>query len=145
MSQKEIEAICLRLLARREHSQYELLTKLLKKSFEKIEIQSVIAKLNEKGFQSDTRFAESYARMRFNSGFGSLKIQYELKQRGIDEFDLQPVLTENFTDEQTLINQVYQKKYTNTVEITMKERLKHQRFLQQRGFSYALIQNLFKD
>lgn len=144
MSQKEIKAICLRLLARREHSQLELLTKLAEKDFSVTDIQVVIDDLESKGFQSNNRFAESYARMRFNKGFGSIKVQYELKQRGIDEFDLQAVIAENFGDEQTLIANVYQKKYAEKSEISSKEWLKHQRFLQQRGFSYELIHTFFK-
>lgn len=145
MSQKDIEAACLRLLARREHSQHELQIKLSKKDFAFDKIQSVIESLVAKGFQSDARFSESYARMRLNSGFGALKIHYELKQRGIDNFDLQAIISENFTDEFTLISQVYQKKYPSSGKINTKERVKRQRFLQQRGFHFDLIKTLFDD
>ncbi|NOQ36848.1 MAG: regulatory protein RecX [Methylococcaceae bacterium] len=141
---QQIKASCLRLLARREHSQLELLTKLALKDFEEMEIQDVIDELATKNLQSDARFAESYARMRFNKGFGVLKVAYELKQRGINDFDLQAVIVENFGDEQTLIQQVYQKKYALEVELSLKERLKRQRFLEQRGFSYEHINALFK-
>ena len=143
MQTKEIRAICLRLLARREYSQLELLTKLSLKGFIRQDVQAVINILANQGLQSDERFAEIYARSRFNKGFGSLKVTYELKQRGIDSFDLQAVIMENFGDETQLINQVYNKKYAPTLEITLKERLKRQRFLQQRGFSIKLIQVLF--
>jgi len=143
MPTKEIRAICLRLLARREYSQLELLTKLSLKGFIRQDVQAVIDRLANQGLQSDERFAEIYARSRFNKGFGSLKVAYELKQRGIDGFDLQAVIMENFGDETQLINQVYNKKYASTLELTLKERLKRQRFLQQRGFSSKLIQILF--
>ena len=145
MSTKEIRAICLRLLTRREYSQLELLTKVSLKGFIRQEVQVVIASLANQGLQSDERFAEIYARSRFNKGFGSLKVAYELKQRGIDDFDLQAVIMENFGDEAELINQVYNKKYkkyASTLALTLKERLKRQRFLQQRGFSSKLIQVL---
>lgn len=145
MSDSEIKLRCLRLLARREHSQQELLRKLETKGFEKEAIENVLVELNQQGLQSDTRFAESYARMRFGNGFGSLKIDYELKQRGIPDFDLDPVISENFIDEQHLIALAYQKKYPHTENIPLKEQLKRQRFLQQRGFSYDLIQQLFKN
>lgn len=144
MSDAEIKHSCLRLLARREHSQQELLRKLQAKGFIKEAIEAVLVELNQQGLQSETRFAESYARMRFGNGFGSLKIDYELKQRGIENFDLEAVLSENFMDEQQLINTAYQKKYPHTEKLAFKEQLKRQRFLQQRGFSYDLIQQLFK-
>ncbi len=146
MLTKEIRAICLRLLARREYSQLELLTKLSLKGFIRQDVQAVIDILANQGLQSDERFAEIYARSRFNKGFGSLKVAYELKQRGINDFDLQAVIVENFGDETQLINQVYNKKYEKyvpTLELTLKEKLKRQRFLQQRGFSSKLIQVLF--
>lgn len=143
MLTKEISVICLRLLARREYSQLELLTTLSLKGFIQQDIQAVIDRLANQGLQSDERFAEIYARSRFNKGFGSLKVAYELKQRGIDNFDLQAVIMENFGDETQLINQVYNKKYASILELTLKERLKRQRFLQQRGFSSKLIQVLF--
>lgn len=145
MSSAQIKAICLRLLARREHSQKELQNKLIERGFEISDINAVIQELATKGLQSEQRFAESYARMRFNKGIGSLKVAYELKQRGINNFDLQAVITENFGDEQTLISQVYQKKYAGEDKISIKEKLKRQRFLQQRGFSYELISGLLKD
>ena len=139
-----MKAICLRLLARREHSQLELIIKLTEKDFSIADIQMVVDDLKSKGFQSDKRFAESYARMRFNKGFGSVKVQYELKQRGIDDFNLQAVIVESFGDEQALIANVYRKKYIDKSEMSSKEYLKRQRFLQQRGFSYELINILFK-
>ncbi len=143
MLTKEIKAICLRLLARREYSQLELITKLRLKGFIRQEVQAVIDTLEKQGLQSDERFAQCYARSRFNKGFGTLKVAYELKQRGIDNFDLQAIIEENFGDEVQLINQVYYKKYTTIVALSLKERLKRQRFLQQRGFSSQLTQLLF--
>ncbi len=144
MLQKKIRESCLRLLARREHSQLELITKLSFKGFIRTDVETVIEILANQGLQSDLRFAESYARTRFNKGFGSLKVNYELKQRGINEFNLQVIIIENFGDEIELIRQVYHKKYTTNTKVTIKELGKRQRFLQQRGFSSTLIQSILK-
>jgi regulatory protein len=145
MSAKAIRASCLRLLARREYSQLELLTQLTLKGFIKKEVQAVIDTLACEGLQSDQRFAENYAQSRFYKGFGYLKIKNELTQRGIKNVDLQAIMLENIGDEISLIRQVYHKKYaTNKPVTTLKETLKRQRFLQQRGFSISVIQKLFK-
>ncbi|MDQ7090026.1 MAG: regulatory protein RecX [Methylococcales bacterium] len=143
MSQKEIRAICLQFLSRREYSQLELITRLSVKGFSEADSQAVINGLADQGLQSETRFAENYARSRFNRGFGRSKVSYELKQRGIEGFNLQAVIDDNFGDEIALINQVYAKKYSTDLPVNYKERLKRQRFLQQRGFSFELIQSLF--
>ncbi|MCK5897650.1 MAG: regulatory protein RecX [Methylococcales bacterium] len=140
----EIKPICLRLLARREHSQKELMNKLLMKGYERTDIQMVIDQLGMQNLQCDNRFAESYARTRFYKGFGLLKVRYELQQRGIGDFDLQTVLNENFGDEQCLIKEVYRKKYPLNFQLSLKEQLKRQRFLQSRGFSFNVIQQFFR-
>ena len=63
-----IKEHCLRLLTYREHSQKELRTKLMQKGFAREDIQPIIEQLAENNWQSDTRFAESYARHRMQKG-----------------------------------------------------------------------------
>ena len=77
----QIKESCLRLLARREHSQKELLNKLLVKGFDKDEILAVIEEFALQGWQSDSRYAESYARHRIQKGYGPISIAYELRKQ----------------------------------------------------------------
>lgn len=142
-SQKQIREICLRLLTRREHSQQELLDKLAIKGFDRDESQTVIDELIDQGWQSDQRFAESYARFRIKKGFGPNKIRYELLQRGIAEVDLDVVVMDIADGWLEIIKQVYEKKYSDEERLPHKERLKRSRFLQQRGFSNDMIKTLF--
>lgn len=135
---------CLRLLSRREHSQRELLAKLSLKGFSHSDIQYTLDELAQQGWQSDERFAQSYSKCRLENGFGSLKIQCELTQRGIKKFDLDRLVEENFGSWQDLLLRVYQQKYPVTIELNAQEWLKRSRFLQQRGFSPALINKLFR-
>ena len=139
----QIRDSCLRLLMRREHSQKELLNKLTAKGFKQADILPVIAELAEQGWQSDTRYAESYSRHRLKKGYGALAISYELKQNGITDFDIEPVLFDIADDWLSLIQQVYEKKYGDDKKPSLPERAKRARFLLQRGFSSALIQQLF--
>lgn len=141
---QKIKQACLRLLNRREHSQQELRTKLSLKGFNQTEIQYVLDELKQQGWQSDERFAQSYVNYRLANGFGPLKIQYELKQRGIKEFDLNSLVEENFGSWQDLLLQIYQQKYAVDVELTAKEWLKRSYFLQQRGFTGTMINKLFR-
>ena len=143
-SVKAINIVCIQLLSRREYSQRELLERLNKKGFSQSDSQVVIDSLAEKGWQSDMRFAESYARYRLKKGYGAFKISYELKQRGIDSFNLDEVVFDLDESWLNLLQQVYQKKYNNEHILLQKEWLKRSRFLQQRGFSIDLIQQLFK-
>ena len=143
-SQKEIRRICLGLLTRREYSQQELLIKLVIKGFEQLDSQSVIDDLVNEGWQSDDRFAEAYARYRIKKGYGPIKISYELRQRGIEAFDLEWVVLDLAESWFELLEQVYDKKYAGNNAISFKEWPKRIRFLQQRGFSGDMIKQLFK-
>ena len=138
-----IKDACLNLLIRREHSQKELLTKLTAKGFDADAVLPVIAELAEQGWQSDTRYAESYTRHRLKKGYGAVAIRYELKQHGITNFDVYAVLLDITDSWLSLITEVYQKKYHDDNNISLTERAKRTRFLLQRGFDNRLIQELF--
>ena len=73
-SAKDIKNICLRLLARREHSKKELLQKLVSKGFNKILAANIINELVQEGWQDDLRYAENYARSRLLKGYGPARI-----------------------------------------------------------------------
>lgn len=141
---QQIEAVCLRLLARREHSRRELLDKLALRGFDRDEVEPVIDEMVEQNWQNDERYTECYVRQRIRSGYGPVRIRYELQQRGINdaELDLQ-------ADEQggwqNLLLDVYLGKYGDEKLLTQNEWLKRSRFLQQRGFSGEMIKRLFAE
>ncbi len=132
-TQNKCYASALRMLARREHSQLEIQQKLQQKDFEHADIQKTIALLIEQGYQSDERFAEAFIRMRYNQGKGPIKIVLELKQRGVDQFDL------SVYDWRDRAKQVAQKKFGSEAPKDYKEKAKRQRFLQSRGFDFEQI------
>jgi len=87
------------LLARREHSRRELSQKLSRKygrheDFSSHLIPSLLDELQEKYYQCDERFAESYVSYRSRSGKGPLRIIQELRDKGISE-----ALVGRFVDE----------------------------------------------
>jgi Uncharacterized protein conserved in bacteria len=61
-----------------------LLQKLAAKGFDEDDIRLLLEEFIDKNWQSDLRFAESYSRSRLLKGFGPVRIQYELKERGVD-------------------------------------------------------------
>jgi regulatory protein len=73
------------LLARREHSQQELLAKLSKTGADEPTLLEVIKRLIEQGLQSDERFAEAFVRARRQKGYGPSRIFQELKIRGLED------------------------------------------------------------
>ncbi|PHS31151.1 MAG: recombination regulator RecX [Methylophaga sp.] len=131
-------------LARREHSVYELTTKLVKAEFEYDDIHNVIARLTEQDLQSDQRFADNYTRYRSNRGFGSQKIRQELKERGVAVELINDALEQQDIDWFTLALTVRRKRFGEQKPDDFKERAKQQRFLQYRGFTHEQISESFR-
>lgn len=142
---KEIQEVCLRLLARREHSQQELLHKLVLRGFGKDDVLPVIDELTQQGWQDDLRYAESYARFRIQKGYGPIRVGHELRQNGITAFDLESIVQEEAGSWMALLEQVYSKKYPHDVVLDRNEWAKRSRFLLHRGFSGAMVSALFDE
>lgn len=141
---QQIEAVCLRLLARREHSQKELLDKLALRGFERDDVGPVIQEMAERNWQNDERYAECYVRQRIQNGYGPIRIRYELQQRGINDADLDAQAEEQ-GGWQNLLLDLYCGKYDDQKSLTQNEWLKRSRFLQQRGFGGEMIKRLFAE
>ena len=139
MKRQSITARAVGLLARREHSQAELRSKLKKAEFDDSDIDDTLAQLKQSGLQSDFRFAENYLRYRAQRGYGSQKIQLELKQRGVDNDIIQAVLQQTDIDWFELAQAARHKKFGQHVPDNVKDRAKQQRFLQYRGFTHEQI------
>ena len=127
----------LRMLMRREHSQLELLTKLQVKGFDVSVINDSLLTLTEQNYQSDERFSEAFILMRYNQGKGPLKIASELKQRGINKFNL------DVFDWFKLAKEVRNKKFGDTPPQDFNNQAKQKRFLQSRGFGFDEINQAF--
>ena len=75
-------------LARREHSLYELKTKLIRK-FPDLSpklVLAVLSRLTIEGLQSDERYTESRIRYRLERGFGYHHIRNDLISKGVDPY-----------------------------------------------------------
>ena len=70
-------------LARREHSEQELIRKLNSRGFDEELVEIAVAELMADGLLSDARFAEAFVNSRFQRGSGPQKIRAELRERGI--------------------------------------------------------------
>ena len=73
-----------RLLARREHSRFELARKLSRRGHPHDLIEEIVGSLARAGLQSDERFAQAFVRSALGRGQGPLKIRAGLTERGVD-------------------------------------------------------------
>ncbi|MEO1889913.1 MAG: regulatory protein RecX [Cycloclasticus sp.] len=115
--------------------------KLTLKGFEADDIELLLKEFSEKSWQSDKRFAESYSRSRLLKRFGPVRIQYELKERGVNA--LVDEVFERTPDWQQVLSELHSKKYGAKAPEDMKERAKRTRFFQHKGFTHDMIKQLF--
>ena len=142
-----IKTKAIQYLARREHSEKELQTKLEQHFTNPSQIQQVLAELREENYLSNTRFLESRIRHRLSQGYGRLKISQELTQiHGLKSEEIRAAFagvpdTESELDR---LHQLIQKKYASLDRQNQAEVARLTRKLLQRGFSYALIKLAFQ-
>lgn len=134
---RNIRLTALNLLARREHSKFELKRKLLERNYEASEIDEILEALEKEGLQSDVRFAECYIRSRIRSGFGPLRIRNELQVRGIAGNIIDDSLNSADIDWAKLALLVYKKKFGDTIPVDLKERAKRINFLIYKGHNWV--------
>ena len=127
------------LLARREHSEYELRRKLNDREFPTDDIEYAIERLLEKDYLSDDRFAQSTCRYRVSRGYGWRYIANELKQKGVSSTIIQQLQKNCEIDWYLQAELAYNKRFGERSSVdspeTQKEQAKKIRFLQYRGFS----------
>lgn len=138
-STSQIRKTAMDLLARREHSRYELFSKLEMRGFEKNEIHCVIDQLQKENLQSDQRFSEAYLKSKANRGYGPIRIRQELHDRGISDEMIDLVLEENNDHWIELCRHERIKKFGTEKPKDYEEKAAQMRFLQYRGFTFDQI------
>ncbi|MDO8933292.1 MAG: recombination regulator RecX [Rhodocyclaceae bacterium] len=139
----ELRSRAIKLLARREHSRFELARKLAAHGTQE-EIDIVLADLAQSGLQSDARYAEAYVR----SGaarFGAARLRQTLRQKGIaDELIATQLAGADSADELARARAVWARKF-DAAPADAREWARQARFLQGRGFSTDVIRRLLKE
>ena len=139
------------LLARREHSSQEIVTKLKRRFGKRLQtddiLHDVVDQLIHEGLLSDERYAASMARQLVSRGSGPSKVAYELRQKGCDP---DVALTEAFPDgvdwfaqaEEVFDRKFGAKTMPEDWDLKQKERAKRGRFMASRGFAPSHFMHL---
>lgn len=136
----------MRLLSQVEHTARQLKLKLLKKGFEPDQIDRVLSELSRQNLLSDERFAEQYIAMRAARGFGPVRIEQEMREKGVSEALITQVMTSYAENWSEIMARALYKKFGGAPVINFSERARRARFLEYRGFpGYLIRQQLFED
>lgn len=125
------------LLARREYSEAEIRYRMQQKAFSEQDINNAILYLQQKNWQNDQRFCESYIRSRSQKGYGLARIKQELTHlKGINSAIIAEVINEMDIDWAELALTVLQKKFPDFTQVNdLKTKQKIWRYMTSHGFS----------
>lgn len=132
-------------LARREHSQAEIRTKLAARDYADDAIDAAVRALVADGLISDERFAESFTAARVRKGQGPVRIRAELRQRGVASELIALQLEAAGIDWGRLAADVRQRRFGAEVPQEFSEKARQMRFLEYRGFSSEQIRTAVGD
>jgi len=130
------------MLARREHSRAELARKLAAHAESAEQIETLLDQLAARGWLSEQRFAESRANVLARK-FGSRKIEYDLRRRGVPAEVVERAVDEARVQELEHCRTAWQKKF-GALPQDAAERGRQMRFLAGRGFSTEVVRQVLK-
>lgn len=133
----------LRLLAQREHSRAELVTKLARHVQEGDDLNGLLDELQAKDFINAKRVAESVVHRRA-ARLGTQRVVQELRSKGLED-DLVRAMAERLrATEQERAQAVWRQRF-GSVAADAQERARQMRFLAARGFSGDVVRRVVRD
>lgn len=135
----------LRILGRRDHSSRDLEGKLRQRGYKRDDIQKVLAECRHFNYLDDRKYAFSQLRYLRDKGYGALRIRQALKTKGLPP-DLIAEAIEAKCNEDDQIRDcrraLTKKRRQSGIEglVTAEDKKRLYRFLYQRGYSPAIIQ-----
>ena len=94
---KDCHNTALSYLEHRDRSTYEVKAHLISKGFQEDEIEAELICLKELRYVDDARYCVDYMRYGMSKGRGPVRLQHELREKGIDAELIQASLEEHFS------------------------------------------------
>lgn len=138
-----------RYLTRRPYLNAELKRKLSAKKFSNLIIEQTLEYLNKKKYMDDDAFIKMFVQEQINlKKNGPLIIKKKLLEKGARTTVIDPILSEDYTEEMQIKNakKLFQSKI-KTIDQDDEKKIKEKmfRFLQQKGFAWMIIEQIFAE
>ena len=122
-------------MARREHSEAELESKLRARGFERQAVTELIRELREQTLLCDTRFAQAYISSRAARGYGPAIIIQALRVRGVSEEVIARCVDGGSREWEARVHLAKDKRFGSSAPSSASARARQARFLFRRGFT----------
>ncbi|MGP9800370.1 regulatory protein RecX [Rheinheimera sp. NSM] len=136
----DLKRMAINWLSRRDYSEAQLSQRLSRQGGEAGDIAKVIAWCKAENYLDQQRFISMLVRSRVNKGYGLGYIVQECRQQNISREQVLQCAAELEIDWFALAQQLYQKKYGQSVVTEYKDKFKRMAYMQRRGFSNEQIQ-----
>ena len=136
----QIRASAVKFLSRREYCRQEMIQKLIGKGADSELAATVVEQLSDSGLISEERFARDLIQVRIRQGYGPVRIEHDLKQRGVADFLASTCLSESNTNWSDQLERVIERKYKQRPVESFADWAKRANFLRNRGFTAAQIE-----
>lgn len=131
------------LVGRRDYSSQELAERLARDGYAAAVVDEIVGRSRESGIVDDARYGAAFARAKLYAGWGRLRIERELRRRGVEPRDI-PGWPEEFCDAHD--------ERARALELARRRRLTGRddfariaRFLGARGFSSAIAVDVARE
>lgn len=136
----EIRAKAVNFLSRREYCRQEMIQKLTSRGADSELAATVVEQLSDSGLISEERFARDLIRVRIRQGYGPVKIENDLKQRGVEGCLATSCLKDSDTNWNDQLKRVVERKYKRQSVESFADWAKRASFLRNRGFTAEQIE-----
>lgn len=137
---KALVSAALKLLSRRDYSRTEFIKKLCASEFDEADVEAAAEWCHAQGFLNESRFAESTSR-RLGAKYGVQRVAHTLRQKGVAEDQVSEIISTLKDSEQDRASALWTRKFGKIAE-SGEEKSKQIRYLQSRGFSFAIIKQV---
>jgi regulatory protein len=130
------------MLARREHTRFELARKLAPYAQNPLEIEALLEHFSARGWLSETRVVDEIVHARCGR-YGPARIRQVLAQRGVPEELIERAVVQLKAGELDTAGAVWARKFRSP-PTSPTERARQVRFLQSRGFSFDIAMRIVR-
>lgn len=134
-SNRALVSAALKLLARRDMTRTEFVSKLQAREFTADEANQAADWCAAERWLDESRYAEVNAR-RLGQKYGASRVAHQLRQKGVNDGDLSEVLDALKLTERARAHALWQRRFGEAPTSAL-ETQRQLRYLQSRGFSYA--------
>jgi regulatory protein len=139
---RELLSRALALLSRRDASRAEFIARLIAAGYEKSEVEGAADWCVAEGFLNEARYVESAAR-RLSARYGVSRVTRALRDKGVTDEAIAGVTPDLRENELAQARAVWTRKFREP-PVDANARTKQIRYLQSRGFSFAIIKQVIR-